>query len=214
MTKASAYARDFNQKDIKVLQEKYSLYLKKASRNRGFIPTKKTERLLHLTNWEEDASKDDIYQFFSDLKAHTRTAFWDIQLLCDTLKPTILKDIFQWEYPDELKEEISHESDTKKSQELFHKVPTIDNAVRAILFSKEEEKLSDIWKHKELVMQPDAWKFEIARNLIRICFEFLKENRFITSKSHERLVEEVIDMINSESRNIAVPKYWRQTEWF
>lgn len=216
MTKASAYARDLSQNQIKVLQGKYTLYITKASRNRGFIPIKKAERLLHITNWETDATSDDVYQFFSDLKAHTRTAFWDFQLLCDSLKPEVLKDIFSWDYPKELSEEIKHESDTKKSQELFGRVPTIENVVRAILSSKEEKEVKlddDVWKQKELVEQPDAWKYEIARHLITICFEFLQENRYITSKAHERLVEEAIDMVNTESRNIMVPKFWRKSEW-
>ncbi|MGI0102497.1 MAG: hypothetical protein ACREA7_07885 [Nitrosotalea sp.] len=215
MTKASAYTRDLTQKEIKVLQAKYEPYLKKASRNRGFIPLEKTKRLLHITNWEEDTSSNDVYQFFSDLKSHTRTSFGDIQLICDTLKPSVLNDIFRWEYPEELNKQLSHEADPKKSQDLHSRVPTIENVVKALLFSKEEkeEKPDEIWKHKGLVLQPDAWKFNIASNLIRICFEFLQENKFITSKSHERLIEEVTDMINAESHNLMVPKFWRNVQW-
>ena len=40
-------------------------------------------------------------------------------------------------------------------------------------------------------------------------FKFLKKNRYINSKSNDRLVEEVLDMVDSEAKNTQIPPFWR-----
>jgi len=204
------YQRTMSKSEIKELQEKYLIHMKRS--RGGFLERPVKQRLLHVTNWEEETDDTDISKYFYEVREHAKTAFEEFLLLCDVLTESQIKDIFQFKAEGELLDKISHEGDGKKSQHLWHSVPSMENILRGILKTSDTNMVTEnIWKDMRLYEQPDSWKFNMAHHIIEICFEFLKENRFITSKAHQRLVEEVLDMLGSESHNTLVPKYWRGT---
>ena len=92
MTKASSYLRDLTQNEINDLQKKYEKHLRRT--RGGFLENPVKERLLRITNWEEDVSNDAIYQYFYDVREHTKTAIGEMQLLCDVLNEEQLQMIF------------------------------------------------------------------------------------------------------------------------
>ncbi|MDE1726095.1 MAG: hypothetical protein KGH89_02370 [Thaumarchaeota archaeon] len=211
MTKSSGYSRDLTKKEIKDLQLKYSSQLKRT--RKGFIEVPVKQRLLHITNWEEGTTRDDVHRYFYEIREHAESALGDFLLLCDTLTEKQIKDIFEFKAKGELKDKLSVTGDSAESQKLWYFVPSLENILRAVLKSEDprDEKPSNPWEDMKLSEQPDTWKFMMVNHLIGICFEFLKENRFVTSKSHERLVEEVLDMISSESHNTLIPIFWRKS---
>ena len=93
MVKSSDYTRDLTKKEIKDLQAKYTPLLNRSIRS-GFLPTEMKKRLLHITNWKDDTSNQEIYQFFSDIREHAFTGLMDLQLICDTLNEKELQRIF------------------------------------------------------------------------------------------------------------------------
>lgn len=204
------YQRKLSKPEIKDLQERHAIHMKRS--RGGFLERPVKQRLLHATNWEEETGDIEISKYFYEIREHAKTAFGELLLLCDVLTEKQIKEIFQFKAEGELEDMISHEGGGKKSQQLWHSVPSIENILRGVLKTDEGNIVTEnIWKNMALHEQLDSWKFHMAHHIIEICFEFLTKNKFITSKAHQRLVDEVLDMLGSESHNTLVPKYWRGT---
>lgn len=214
MVDSSKYLRDLTKNEINELSLKYFIHMKRAKA--GFLERPVKERLLRKTRWSEYTQDSDVYDFFYKIREHARTGIGDLLLLCDTLTETQLKEIFITQPTKEQLDPIKYNTDVKVHDRMWQSIPTLENVLRTILKDRETYDIQNkkVWEKKELIEQSDAWKFFFAQSIVRICLEFFKNNSFITTKAHERLVEEVIDMLDSESKHTYVPRFYRKTVWY
>lgn len=174
MAKTSDYTRDLSKKEIKDLQAKYTPYLKRSQRS-GFLPTETKKRLLHLTNWKQDTSNQEIYQFFSNIREHTLSGMMDLQLLCSTLNEKELERIFgtkptaQDEYP-----------------------------ITKVLSSLLPESRTFRMKPKELekLLKDQEWRKVILNELVLEALYWYYNSRIFKTNTHSRLLAETIDAIS------------------
>lgn len=213
MVDSSRYLRDLAKSDLAELRLKYALHMKRTKS--GFLEKPVKERLLGNKRWEEYSNDDDVYDFFYKIREHARTALGDFMLISDILSESQLKDIFCTEVQKEELDKVGHNPDHRPLNRLLQSNPRIENILRGILKDSKIVSPTDEkeWKNRQLSEQSDAWKFFFAQEIVRICFDFFKNNDFITSKAHERVLDEVRDMLDSESKNIFVPRLWRRTTW-
>lgn len=211
--KIREYLRKLSKKEIEELQLKYEIHIKRS--RGGFLERPIKEKLLRYKKLDQYATTDDISKDFWEIREHAKTAIGDLLLLTDTLTESQLKEILLTQPPKDIMDSLSKNPDTKAHDRVWQSNPRLENVLRSILKDRDFGGIYDKkeWDKKELSEQEDAWKFFMVQTIIEICFDFLKNNSYVTTKAHERLVEEVIDMINSESRNTRIPRVHRKTTW-
>lgn len=207
MTKSSKYTRELNEKEIKTLQTRYKGYLKRT--RRGFLSTSEREKLLKIKKWHE--SDGEIYQFFYDIRERAKTAFADLILLCDTLNEKEIENIFSNNYSNTELKKMPDGMSFELMEQYYRSYSVFKDVIRYVLQDRSTIKLSNIKLKKDFeLFDDDSWQAFLAHDLIRICLQFYKEHGFITTKAHERLTEEVEDMINVEvSRGINLKRHER-----
>ncbi len=207
MAKSSEYTRELSEKQIKTLQARYKGYIKRT--RRGFLSTSEKEKLLKIRKWQE--SDAEISQFFYEVRESAKTAFTDFVLLCDTLNEKEIESIFSNNYS---KTELSKMPDSMNfelMEQYYRSHPIFKDVIRYILQDRSVVSLSNVKSAKKLeLFLDDSWQAYLAHDLIRICLQFFREHGFISTKAHERLAEEVEDMINVEvSRGIKLKRHER-----
>lgn len=214
MVDSSKYLRDISKKEIAELQAKFDIHMKRTKS--GFLERPVKERLLHKKRLEEYTKDDEVYDFYYKIREHTKTAFGDFMLLCDVLTENQLQEIFEFKLEGELKKKIASTRDGHESTQLFRMVPSLENILNSIIEDRgiEQKNPTKMWDKRTLELQPDSWKYYLVKHLIETGFQFLIKNGYVTSQAHKRLVEEAIDMINSESHNTVIPKVFRTVEIF
>lgn len=213
MVESSNYLRDLSKNEIAGLQTKYDIHMKRTKS--GFLERPVKEKLLRKKRWSEYTQDDEVYDFFYKIREHAKTALGDLMLLCDVLTDSQLREIFEFKTEGELKKQLSITKFGSEYGKLLSFAPSLENFLNSLTVSHDTKPVSPkVWDNRTLEVQPDSWKFYLVEHLIEISFEFLKQNGFITSKAHQRLVEEVMDMIISESRNTLIPKAFRKVDIF
>lgn len=206
MIKSSNYTRELTKKEIGTLQARYEGYCKR--KRRGFLSTNEKEKLLRIKKWQ-DADDQEIYQFFYDIRESAITAFSDFLLLCETLNEKQIIEIFSNDIHvnDEMKLLKTPECDELERFRRSH--PLFKYVVEFILSDRSKFKSTKTEKELKSIYD-DAWQAYLAHDLIRICLNFFREHGFISTKAHERLADEVEDMINVEvSRGIKLKRHQR-----
>lgn len=183
MSKTSTYTRDLSKNQIKELKEKYSDHLSRT--RQGFLSMPVKQRLLKIKKMEREMTNEEKQRYFYDIREHAKTAFGDFLLLMDTLQDSQIKEIFEGQNlslkeMNQLKQVKTNEDSTK----FFQKLPSFLNLLTT-LFSEHEEK-------------DDSWKAYTSYYVVMACTKFLREHNFISTKAHERLLDEVENMINVE----------------
>lgn len=207
MTKSSKYTRELSAKQIKTLQDRYSGYLKRT--RRGFLSASEKEKLLKIKKWQE--SDHEIYQFFYEIRESAKTAFADFILLCDTLNEKEIREIFSNDYSTNKINEMPDGMNFELMEQFYRTRPLLKDVIRYVLQDRSKVKFTNIKSNKDLeLFDDDSWQAYLAHDLIRICLQFFREHNFISTKAHERLADEVEDMINVEvSRGIKLKRHQR-----
>jgi hypothetical protein len=117
---------------------------------------------------------EDKSQFFYDIREHAKSAFGDLMLLIETLNDSQIKENFETRYDqNELARLCKDPTFTPDS--FLH--------MMYLLFNTEGD---------------DKWRAYLGYYLITIIFEFLKKHSYISTKAHERTLDEALDLINVE----------------
>lgn len=199
------YTRFLNEKEIKHLQQKYEDHMKNS--RGGMLSQDRRKKLLHKAHWNEEDKKissEYLSKYFYELRESTKGTFLDFLLLCDTLSSDQIREIFELNVPDEFYSQVEKGAKRTELQKIVDSMPSLENVVRSVLMSKDSINTQD--KKSKSEIAPDSWKFELAYRLVRMSFIFLEKNQFITSKAHRRLIEETIDMLDSERHNTLLAK--------
>jgi hypothetical protein len=153
-----------------------------------FTPTTR-RRLMGVKEANAKELKPDTADFWYDVKNTVRNGLSDMQL-------------------------VSEITDNERQEELFGVVKpkdTDENLARASLADVLRTILIKPWKLPAIELdsngfprpkrekdEDDYWKAALAREVIKIGLEFYQKNRLITSKAHQRVVEELDDLIDLE----------------
>lgn len=183
MSKTSTYTRDLSTTQIKELKEKYSDHLNRS--RQGFLSMPVKQRLLKIKKMEREFTNEEKQRYFYDIREHAKSAFGDFLLLMDTLQDSQIKEIFEGNNlsTKEMQQfkQLRNETENKN---FFQKLPTFLNMLNTLFIEKGE--------------QDDTWKAYMSYYVITTCTKFLREHDFISTKAHQRLLDEVEDMINVE----------------
>jgi len=195
------YTRGYTPKQINQLQTKYDFHLQR--RRRGFLSSNQKKILLHLSKWKKGTDNSAKHKFFYELRESAKTAFGDYLLLTETLNDDQLKEIFtHYSFTD--KEEKYRSEKNIEHVEFYKQIPVLHNVLESLfkLEYQNEPVVDSKGKFSHTISLPkdidDEWQARFAEETIRICLKFFKEHSLISTKAHERLVEEVEDMINVE----------------
>lgn len=189
------YRRKLSKEDHKNIVRKYK---KHRDANGGIFVSRTRRRLLGIKDEKSGLFREDTSDFWLDVRSNVKTALTDLQLICEVANQDQLKEMFS------VIPYSSRQSDPTKA--------SLANVIEALLYTliqykRDKDGLKPIFDQKNIL-----WKSELSNEIVQKCLEFYNINGMITSKAHERLVMEVIDMLGSEfshtlSRELKLPYF-------
>ena len=186
----------------KLTREEHKNIVRKYKNHRdakgGIFVSRTRRRLLGIKDEKSGLFREDTPDFWLDVRNNVKTALTDLQLICEVANQNQLEEMFQL-----VPYSIRKEDPTKAS--LADVLGVLCKTL--IQYKRDKHGLSPIFDTENI-----PWKAELAYEIVQKCLVFYKENGLITSKAHERLVEEVIDMLGSEfshaaGRELKLPYY-------
>lgn len=195
------YRRQLSKYTQKNLLDRY----KNHKNAEGGIFTESTRR--RLLGIKAESAKElppDTADFWSDVRKFVKNGLKDLELICDVAHPDQLEEMF---YKQTLsKKEQSELEKIKEAWEqtkYLERFPSLNKFLESLFKDYIIERKMMIERlgkkyPQAVIIGSDAWKAYLAHDIVVICLKFFKEHNFISTKAHERLVEEVEDMINVE----------------
>lgn len=174
----------------KLYQSRHQFILSKYKNHRdaegGIFTSDKRRKLLGIKAKSSKQLHEDTADFWYDVRTTVKNGLADLQLIAEVAHPEQLKEMFN------LIPFAEWEKDNSKTS-----IPLL---LKAILSSQPwyELKRKKGELHPVYNKEDDTWLAELAYEIVRTCLQFFKDHNLITSKAHQRLAEEVDDMLNSE----------------
>lgn len=166
----------------------HSMYKLHKDLEGGIFTPDKRRKLLGLKSKSRKIAPENLANFWSDVRKHSKNGIVDLHLLADMIHPDQVKEVFQlipWQ---------EWNKDNSKT--------SLAGLVKAVLES-EDESSRDIRKRRSKQKyandeEPDVWKAFLAQHIVDECLDFFIAHGFVTSKAHQRIVDELKDMLNVE----------------
>ncbi len=196
------YRRELYQMERKNLIDKY----KKLRDERGGIFTSTMRRrLLGIKLSSNNQFREDSADFWYDVRTYVKNGLKDLELICEVAHPDQLDDILTGRFlSKEEQQELAKISDPNENHMFFERLPSLTGTLTALFKDYKRVKTiksanSDL-QYNEFVSveKSDAWRAELANKIIKIGLNFYKEHNLITTKAHQRLVDELEDMLDVE----------------
>jgi len=154
----------------------------------GIFKPDKRRKLLGVKGEKKKVAPENLANFWSDVRKYVKNGLIDLQLIAEVAHPDQLKEMFQLIPLSERREDKSKTS--------------IVNILDAI-FEEHNKLVYDIEKDgtrfpRRSTEVDDSWKIDLAAEIVGNCLKFYMDSGLVTSKAHERLIEEVTDMLGSE----------------
>ncbi len=170
------------------IKQKYIIdkYKKHCDAEGGTFRPDKRRKLVGLKKKNPKQIEEGTADFWYDVRKSAKHSLTDLQLVSEVANTEQLREIFsiipygEWN------------KDTSKTDLVF--------LIRQVLGSQPWRTV----RYKKGVPQPsynsedDSWLAFLAYQIVHECFEFFKDHQLVTSKAHERLIDEVDDLLNSE----------------
>ncbi len=130
----------------------------------------------------------------------------DFQLIIETLTDDKLQEIFKKDNLSDEEQKRKPEINSDAEKEFYQNLPSLLNVLeslfkletRVVKVPYKEGKMKKIHQFVEVVDEDDSWKAILAEDIMNICLKFFIEHRYISTKAHQRLVDEIKDAINVE----------------
>ncbi len=129
----------------------------------------------------------NMANFWSDVRRYVRNGLSDLRLVADVANSEQMKEMFSLYSFDEGQKDRAKTSIAKLVKTILE---SPDGSDRFIVGRQRKPS-----GKKE---EPDAWKAFLAVKIVEECLEFFNTHGFVTSKAHQRLVDELIDMLRTE----------------
>jgi len=179
---------EYRRKLIKGKQKQVlTRYKKHRDAEGGIFKPDKRRKLLGLKAKSRKVSPENLSNFWSDTRNTVKNGLSDLHLISDVANAEQMKKMFDLVSYQELNEDKSRSS--------------LATIVKSVLDSPDGSKEFIINKQRKITHNkesPDAWKAFLAKEIIDQCLKFYESHGFVTSKAHQRLVEELKDMLNVE----------------
>lgn len=195
------YRREIPKPERKIVIDKYK-NLRDASGG-IFTPTMR-RRLLGVKKQSSDQYQEDTADFWYDVRNTVRNALKDLELICEVASPEQLEQIFTESPTKEEKDEVGKINDPDELQKFLARTPSLRKFLITlfkdyVMYKKMKVPNSDVtYTQAQSIEKSDAWRSALAFEITKICFQFFKDHNLVTSKAHQRLVEEVEDMLDVE----------------
>ena len=196
------YRRELYQMERKNLIDKYK---KLRDAKGGIFTSTMRRRLLGIKLESNKQFREDSADFWYDVRTYVKNGLKDLELICEVAHPDQLDDILVGRFlSKEEQQELAKISDQNENHMFFERLPSLTRTLTALFRDYKRVKTvkspnSDL-QYNELVSieKSDAWRAELANQIIKIGLNFYKEHNLITTKAHQRLVDELEDMLDVE----------------
>ena len=185
------YRRILSKYERAMIIKKY----KELRDSEGGIFTSKTRRRLLAVKPDKKLNyREDNYDMWRDIKIYVKNGLKDLELFCETAHPDQVREVFK--------------TTVDKTIEDLERKPSLEKTLSMLLkdfktFKYVIDPQNKVKYSKALIIDKDrVWKAELAYRIIQIALKYFQDENLITSKIHERLCSEILDMLQSEIRHI------------
>lgn len=198
------YRRKLSKKDLKLI---HSIYTVHTDDEGGLFTKDKRRKLLGLKQ-KHGKYFEDTADFWYDVRTSVKSGLKDLELFFDVTDTNQIKEIL---YDAPQKEEMNSLKKTRDYNEQYviqRQIPSLMRTLSALFqkyykSTKYKTNEGKIQKYSEHVEEDDPWRAYLVNDMINLSITYLRDHNLISSKAHERLTDEFIDMVNVEiSRGI------------
>jgi len=176
--KLRRYTRELTESEIKKLKTKHKSQVKPP--RDGFLNTDTKKLLLHISNWSDNPSDREIYDFFYEIRERAKSAIFDMQLLCDVLTENQLQTVFG----------------TKRYKPQAEDLYPISELLNAIT---SEEGVKGSSKKKEQLRKDREWRKLVLEDLVVRGLSWYYSSGVFKTDLHRRLIKDTIDTLQITS---------------
>ena len=201
------YRRKLSKNDLKLIHSIYTVH----TDDEGGIFTKDKRRKLLGLKPEHGKHFDDTADFWYDVRTSVKSGLKDLELFFEVADTNQIKELF---YDSPQKEEmdvLKKTRDYNKQYIIQRQIPSLTRTLSALFQNYYQTKKyknteGKIQKYSEHIEEVDSWRAYLVNEMINLSIKYLREHNLISSKAHERLTDEFIDMVNVEiARGIKIP---------
>ena len=201
------YRRKLSKNDLKLI---HSIYKVHTDDEGGIFTEDKRRKLLGLKQ-KQGKYFEDTADFWYDVRSSVKSGLMDLELFFEVADKNQIKDVL---YNAELKAQsdlLKLKIELNKRYELERQIPSFTRTLSALFqkyYKARKYKLStgEIRKYSEHVEEDDTWRAYLINEMINLGITYLRDHNLISSKAHERLTDEFIDMVNVEiARGTKIP---------
>lgn len=193
------YRRKLSKNDLKLI---HSIYKVHTDDYGGIFTRDKRRKLLGLKQ-KQGTYHEDNADFWYDVRSSVKSSLIDLELFFEVADKNQIKDVL---YNAELKAQsnlLKLKIKLNKRYELERQIPSFTRTLSALFqkyYKARKIKLStgEIRKYSEHVEEDDTWRALLVEKMINVGISYLKDHNLISSKAHERLTDEFVDMVNVE----------------
>jgi hypothetical protein len=193
------YRRELNQRDQKLTHVIYKNHVN----NDGGIFTKDKRRKLLGLRQEHGKYFEDTADFWYDVRSSVKTGLKDLELFFSVAHPEQIREVI-FDYPKKEEADILKKThDANKQFELFRQIPSLNRMLSSLFephyrYKTVKSHAGEPVTYSEQIEEEEEWKPFLLHDIIKLGIEYLESQNFISSKAHQRLTEEFLDMINVE----------------
>jgi len=193
------YRRELSKNDLKLIHSIYKVH----TDDEGGIFTKDKRRKLLGLKQKQGKYFEDTADFWYDVRSSIKSGLMDLELFFEVADKNQIKDVL---YDAELKAQsdlLKLKIELNKRYELERQIPSFTRTLSTLFqkyYKARKYKLStgEMRKYSEHVEEDDTWRALLVEKMINIGISYLKDHNLISSKAHERLTDEFVDMVNVE----------------
>ena len=201
------YRRKLSKNDLKLIHSVYKVH----TDDDGGIFTKDKRRKLLGLKQKQGKYFEDSADFWYDVRSTVKSGLKDLELFFDVAHQKQIKEVI---HDTPIKEE-SHlpriTRDYNKIYVLSRQIPSLTKTLTALLqkhYKPSKTKLpsGEIRKYSKFIEEDEEWRAFLVQDIIKICITYLQDHKLVSSKAHERLTDEFVDMVNVEiARGTKIP---------
>ena len=201
------YRRKLSKNDLKLI---HSIYTVHVDDDGGLFTQDKRRKLLGLKQKQGKYFEDNA-DFWYDVRTSVKSGLKDLELFFDVADKNQIKEVL---YDSPLKEESNLPGRTKVYNELYElqrQIPSLTRTLTTLFqryYETKKYKTAEgkIQKYSHHIEEEDSWRAYLVNEMINLGITYMRDHNLISSKAHERLTDEFIDMVNVEiARGIKIP---------
>jgi hypothetical protein len=187
-----------SKEEQKIIRAKYKTHDNSVG---GIFTTDKRRKLLGLKQ-KHGKYHEEGADFWYDVRSTVRSGLKDLELFFDVATPEQIEKTLEPMSIDEQKKAVQIKDPFEQEYywKSFSSLKLTVDALFRDYWRIRHRKLSDgkDHPHTEVIDYDDSWKAILAEEILSSCLDFFTRNRYISTKAHMRLVDEMKDMINVE----------------